>query len=67
MRRAPQALVCGISPPLGILFSVACVEETLPPDATGGGGTGNLHETSGELTTLGELDISLPHEEERSP
>ncbi|XXT70300.1 glycosyl hydrolase [Sorangium sp. So ce693] len=113
MRRARQALVCGISPLLGILFSVACVEETLPSAATGSGGTGNIHETSGdrsleaqaaymreavpllesdpdvfryawfsgrtdaipnvdllgargEVTTLGELYVSLPHEEECS-
>ncbi|WP_437976969.1 glycosyl hydrolase [Sorangium sp. So ce295] len=90
------------------------MEETLPPDATGGGGTGNIQETSddrsleaqaatmreavpllesdpdvfrrawfsgrtdaipdvnllgasAELTALGELTVSLPCEEERSP
>ncbi|CAN91499.1 hypothetical protein sce1341 [Sorangium cellulosum So ce56] len=76
MRRARQALRCGISPLPGILFSAACVEETLPPEATAGGSTGNLHETSGageggaasaELTALGELHVSRPYEEERSP
>ncbi|WP_437992821.1 hypothetical protein [Sorangium sp. So ce145] len=52
------------------------MEETLPPEATAGGSTGNLHETSGageggaasaELTALGELHVSRPCEEERSP
>ncbi|WP_437591587.1 glycosyl hydrolase [Sorangium sp. So ce1000] len=47
MRRAPKALLCGTSPLLGHLVPVGCVEGPLPPDATGDGDTGNIHETSG--------------------
>ncbi|WP_437869514.1 hypothetical protein [Sorangium sp. So ce363] len=75
MRRARQALLCGTSPLPGILFSAACVEETLPPEATAGGGTGNLHETSGAGEGgAGPVDPSgtggeagHADEEERSP
>ncbi|WP_437280380.1 glycoside hydrolase family protein [Sorangium sp. So ce375] len=47
MRRAPQALLCGIGLLLGILSSAACGEGNLHPGTTGGGDAGNVQSTSG--------------------
>ncbi|AUX40327.1 uncharacterized protein SOCE26_017270 [Sorangium cellulosum] len=41
MRRDPKAVVCGTSPPLGILLSVACAGGNFHQGATEGGGAGS--------------------------
>ncbi|WP_437487705.1 glycoside hydrolase family protein [Sorangium sp. So ce1014] len=46
MRRDPKALLCGISPLLGILLSVACVGENFHQDAIADGGGGNVQGTT---------------------
>ncbi|WP_049949460.1 glycoside hydrolase family protein [Sorangium cellulosum] len=47
MRRDPKTLLCGISPLLGILLSVACVGESFHQDANGDGGAGNVPAATG--------------------